>query len=110
MKIKATFKGETQEFLTDDIRIYILPALGHDGRLYFSLNPNAMGEFTRIATLNGENGFLSDDHMFCFVLLTDKDNEPIETSSHTIVDEIWDKCNSIEEYLDALREYKSKVS
>lgn len=109
MKVKATFKGETQEFLTDNLRIYMLPALGHDGKLYFSLNPNAMGEFTKIETLKGYNGFLSGDHKFCFVLLTDKNHEPIEEPSQEIVDEVWDKCNTIEEYLEALREYKTNV-
>lgn len=67
MKITATFKGDTKQFLTSVNGAY-LPALGSDGNMYFFMSIKDMGEFTRLSALNGEKGYIDETKTYCFVL------------------------------------------
>ena len=67
MKITATFKGETKQFLTSNKGLY-LPALGSDGNFYFFELIKNMGELTRLSALNGKNGYIDETKSYCFVL------------------------------------------
>lgn len=67
MKITATFKGDTKQFLTSVKGTY-LPALGSDGNLYFFEFIKDMGEFTRLSAISGERGYIDETKTYCFVL------------------------------------------
>lgn len=71
MKITATFKGDTKQFLTSVKGTY-LPALGSDGNLYFFEFIKNMGEFTRLSAINGQKGYIDETHAYCFVLCEER--------------------------------------
>lgn len=72
MKITATFKGDTKQFLTS-IKSSYLPALGSDGNMYFFMPINGMGEFTRLSALSGEKGYIDETKTYCFVLCEERE-------------------------------------
>lgn len=71
MKITATFKGDTKQFLTSVKGTY-LPALGSDGNMYFFMPIKDMGELTRLSAINGEKGYIDETKTCCFVLCEER--------------------------------------
>lgn len=92
MKIKATFKSKTMQFLTS-IHEEFIPAIGSDLKLYFFLSIKNMGELTAPSALNDEKGYVDESKTYCFT--------PFEkgASRPNLDMRFWEQANSLEEFL-----------